>query len=73
MKIKDGEISLELSKIYQMVETEAPASREKAMVLTKLDEAAMWFERIDWWEEGEEEDEVYKVEQDYIGQPKRTE
>lgn len=60
MKIKDGSIRMELEKVYRLIDTDAPESKEKKQTLLKLDEAQMWFDRIDWFEEDifdEEKDE----------------
>lgn len=45
-----GPIEIMFNKLYKTIEDQAPSSREKNIVLTKLDEAMMWFERIDWFD-----------------------
>lgn len=41
-----ADIITSLARTRRMVEVDAPTSREKSLVLTKIDEAAMWVRQI---------------------------
>lgn len=48
--MKDSLINIKLLEIYRLVE-ELPDCAEKKQILIKIDEAIMWFERIDPFED----------------------
>lgn len=49
--MENGKIEVQLELLIKLIEEAAPNGKEKTQALLKLDEAMMWLERVDWFEE----------------------